>query len=468
MLGIQLPPAPVNPGAPWKHPLLVQTPLTGPGAGVLIQSGLSPPQPPAGFHPAIFANPIWWQTAPELLSGVLGAGRPELPFDGFLTRLCIKCETLVQCEEYYRRVTNYRGNETQSDLQRWETSYASSCTCRKKLGVGPFAGEDILCKPHRERQWKELVAARDERDRFLRGVENRAPPARKKLISASAATLQNRVNAPGWWRACRCGDEVGHAIGRIPRALMCMGCEGYVVLAPLVVPLGQTAIWRLARFKRELLLAGDLSVPRRVTENGPSPELPFAFTTSCASAAGNRQTYETHRSAILSHIINDAAIIPITITDLNFSNAILLLGVLHSCGQLPSFTVTLDANRVPILPARRLDVFHYTTATAFPTSLAKANAFQKFARSITPKGNLHASHWAVEYQSLKVLEKFSLKVGMVEEKMGYHVACVVRAVRTVLDEDLRRRHEQMLAKGRELEEDVVEDDDEDGGDGDGE
>lgn len=203
MLGIQLPPAPVNPGAPWKHPLLVQTPLTGPGAGVLIQSGLSPPQPPAGFHPAIFANPIWWQTAPELLSGVLGAGRPELPFDGFLTRLCIKCETLVQCEEYYRRVTNYRGNETQSDLQRWETSYASSCTCRKKLGVGPFAGEDILCKPHRERQWKELVAARDERDRFLRGVENRAPPARKKLISASAATLQNRVNAPGWWRACR-------------------------------------------------------------------------------------------------------------------------------------------------------------------------------------------------------------------------------------------------------------------------
>lgn len=203
-------------------------------------------------------------------------------------------------------------------------------------------------------------------------------------------------------------------------------------------------------------------------ENGPSPELPFAFTTSCASAAGNRQTYETHRSAILSHIINDAAIIPITITDLNFSNAILLLGVLHSCGQLPSFTVTLDANRVPILPARRLDVFHYTTATAFPTSLAKANAFQKFARSITPKGNLHASHWAVEYQSLKVLEKFSLKVGMVEEKMGYHVACVVRAVRTVLDEDLRRRHEQMLAKGRELEEDVVEDDDEDGGDGDGE
>ena len=213
MLGLQQDPL-AAPNTPFNHDRLVQTPLVGaPGAPAALQDGVSPVDPPNPAGPTgpfipgglgLAASANWWhRTLAERLGTVtVGlAGRTEPPFDGFLTRLCTNCEDLVLHEEFFDRIGRIARNAPQSVRKWWEDPFLCTCTCRRKLGAAAYSGEHVLCKEHREQQWKELVQVKNRRDRWLRNVQINLVNGR--LQQATVATKRDRVNASGWWRACR-------------------------------------------------------------------------------------------------------------------------------------------------------------------------------------------------------------------------------------------------------------------------
>ena len=97
-------------------------------------------------------------------------------------------------------------------------------------------GPDKWCFEDRRAEWLQMRATRNWNDRWLRSTAR--DPITGITCMAKAVTITNRMkpryNAA---RACRCGATPNTSVV-LPRAYLCMGCEGIVNFA---IPCGIVA-----------------------------------------------------------------------------------------------------------------------------------------------------------------------------------------------------------------------------------
>lgn len=147
---------------------------------------------------------------------------------GFLTRLCMLCET----RERYLIAMRHEGVVAMGTLPplpavraRMQSYPENTCTCLHDLNAGR------LCRDHRKNDWdatrNRLVQARNRHKRWL--FETVAfpfgPPG--ALRTSSQTRRINRISllANFCLRACRCGNEVTNGV---PQVWQCMACQGIV------------------------------------------------------------------------------------------------------------------------------------------------------------------------------------------------------------------------------------------------
>ncbi|KAF2160925.1 hypothetical protein M409DRAFT_59454 [Zasmidium cellare ATCC 36951] len=237
---VPAPLAPLLPAVP-----LAPVALAAPGAANRRRlgqgSGMFPPAIPRaqpGVGPPEALGPPYvapWQTPVELASStVLAPPRANPPFDGFLTRVCQHCEQAIQSEIMHLNMGNLPGTIAMGPAQNlWEQVPTVSCTCKATLGL-TFPPQERLCLTHQEKVWNDLVKKRDSNDRWLRNIQRDG----QLLVPATPATKQDRVQS-GFWRACRCGQEIDHnpIVGNLPpQCYVCMACEGWVSRIGVVIP----------------------------------------------------------------------------------------------------------------------------------------------------------------------------------------------------------------------------------------
>ncbi|KAF7188920.1 hypothetical protein HII31_09843 [Pseudocercospora fuligena] len=191
---------------------------------------------------------------------------PPPPRNGFLTPLCPECEDDALSLAFWQGGNALFPGTTAPPAGMpflvqppafTDTRYRypmSTCTCLHTAGILPppplggvtsFAQPALtrsralneeMCLHHRHAELEKLWQRRDENEAWLKGIMGDPKTGQAKRVTQAA--LNTRQNLNGTDIACRCGrdwiDPAGAAtpggiVGGLPPALLCMGCEGYVI-----------------------------------------------------------------------------------------------------------------------------------------------------------------------------------------------------------------------------------------------